>query len=166
MLQNIEVIELRGTELEENETCLDYLDQTGKSITFDFEREEMIFFLSNQQVIVLDFDNICLHKLSESQFLDLYDKFGSEELPQMYQEYLNILSVELNTDVYFVGSGDYRVLIIKIFDSYFSAFNILIDIDDNFDPHDPDDGESILGSFFYFLNFASNPSKNGSSVEL
>jgi len=153
MLQNIEVIELSGTELNDNQDCFDYLDQTGKNIVFDFEREKMTFFLSDQNVIVLDFENICLHKLSKLQFLDLNDQFGSEELPKIYQDYLDILSVELNTDVYFIGNGDYRVLIIKIYDSYFSAFNILIETDDNFDPHDPDDGEPVLGSFFYRIIF-------------
>jgi hypothetical protein len=154
MFKNIEVIELNGTELKENKDNLDYLDQIGKSVTIDFEREEICFFLSAHKIIVLDFDETKFYKLTDVELSNVYDELGNEDLPEIYQEYLDILNDELVTDVRMIGQGDYRALAIKIYDCYFVAFNILIDTDNDFNPHDPDDGESILGSFL-FLKFST-----------
>lgn len=160
MLKNIEVIESSGTELKDNQECFDYLDEVGKSVTIDYKQEEIVFFLSTDNTIVLDFDETIVCKFTDVEVDNLYDQLGYSEIPEYFQTYLDILSMELETEVLLIGEGECRALAIKIYDSYFVAFNILVDCGDSFDPPDPDDGEPILiGSFFYLfliLSFVYN----------
>lgn len=128
----------------------------GLEIVFDFSKNEIVFQLSQERVIVFDFKEFSIQEIDKETF-NLNYLSSKNQIPEEYLKQVQTLESVLNTDVLIFGEGEYQYLAIQIYNSYVVIGQILIDIDDFVPPDDdPDGGEPIpedeVGDFLFDKN--------------
>jgi hypothetical protein len=126
-----------------DEETRERLTSLGCEVVFDFSNNEVVFHLSDERIVVFDFEEFSVQEIDRETFKLNYAS-SKNQVPEEYLEQVKSLTSVLDTDVCIFGEGSYQYLAIQIYGSYFVIGQILIDIDDFVPPDDdPDGGEPV-----------------------